>query len=686
MRSEEIGSYVENDYKLSPLFEAIKVTLAYGFLGELWILFSDNIALNIAGNLEIYQEIQTYKGGIYVFLTMLLVFFLAFSRMRLFRIALVEIASKNNELNDKNQRLVALEEELRQQLDELEENRRLIALNEERLEQAVEGSGCGIWDWDLKTNVCYFSPKWKSLLGYSDSEILNAFESWEALLHPDDREEALEKQKTYVNSKTGSYENVFRMQCKDGGFIWIQCRAKAIRDIDGKVIRVAGTHTDITNEKLLENKLHSLAYYDTLTGLPNRFFFENKVNSLICKANKLNKKFALLYMDIDNFKNINDSLGHASGDLLIKYIANLLEQKLGASDFVARLGGDEFAIILDETDQRVDIEAKIQGLLSPLRAPWVIDNHEFFISTSIGIAIYPEHGEDLSVLLKSADIAMYFVKKQSKDNYCFYSSELQDEMIERITLINYLRHAVDYDEFHLLYQPVVNLKDGSLIGAEALIRWTHPERGFISPAGFIPLAEENGVINEIEKWVLKTAMLQKKYWQEKNYPNIKISINISGKSLTDVEIVGKIKELLSKTRLEAKDIQLEVTETAVMKDLDMSIKVLKEIKEMGIEIALDDFGTGYSSLTYLKKLPIDIVKLDINFIRNITEVNNDRFIVEHMIRLIHDMNLKVVAEGIEEEEQLNLLKEMACDYGQGYFFSRPLKKEDFEKYMSIEDQ
>ncbi|KZL89614.1 putative bifunctional diguanylate cyclase/phosphodiesterase [Clostridium magnum] len=386
-------------------------------------------------------------------------------------------------------------------------------------------------------------------------------------------------------------------------------------------------------------------------------------------------------MDIDNFKHINDTLGHMSGDLFLKYISDILKSQVKIPDFAARLSGDEFAIIIENINDKNDVINRIQILLKHLRKPWMLDNHEFFISFSIGVAIYPEHGDTLSLLLKNSDIAMYYVKKNMKDDYCFYSHDIQAENVKQIIMINELRHAIDNEEFALVYQPIINLNSGKLIGVESLIRWIDPIKGVISPMEFIPLAEETGLIHEIGKWVLKTALFQKKTWEEQGYPHIKMSVNISGKRVTNSDLINEVRELILKTNLNSNEIQLEVTETAVMEDINTSTRVLKELRDMGVKIALDDFGTGYSSLTYLERLPIDIVKLDRNFIKGISNVGQSNVIVESVIKLTHDLNLGIVAEGIETKNQLEFLILNNCDYGQGYLFSKPVTEKEIEKLL-----
>jgi diguanylate cyclase (GGDEF)-like protein len=431
-------------------------------------------------------------------------------------------------------------------------------------------------------------------------------------------------------------------------------------------------------QKEVEKKLNLLAYYDTLTGLPNRANFEKTLNEFI---EQKDNNFALVYMDVDNFKNINDTLGHLTGDKFLMHMADVLNDSIHPKEFVARLGGDEFAILLSNVKTEEEAISKIQNLLWTIRKPWTIDGQEFYISVSMGIVLYPKHGDSLETLLKNSDIAMYHVKKQTKDNYCVYSDQLQEKNLQQITMINELYRAIENEEFKLVYQPIVDLKTGMLNGVEALIRWVHPEKGIISPIEFIPLAEEIGNIHEIGRFVLNKAFWQKKQWEEQGYPHLKMSINVSGKSLVQEGFVEYISELLKETGIQSSEIQLEITETVLIEKMQASRKVLSEISAMGIKIALDDFGTGYSSLTYLKNLPIDVVKLDSNFVKGIMENGEDSVIVQSVIKLTHDLHLKMVAEGIENEDQLALLQNNFCDFGQGYLFSRPVEEEQVIELM-----
>lgn len=429
------------------------------------------------------------------------------------------------------------------------------------------------------------------------------------------------------------------------------------------------THTDLIE---LEEELINLAYTDTLTNMPNKISFENNMNRLISFHEQEKIRFAFLHLDIDNFKNINDIMGHSAGDIFLKEFGAMLQQCISDTDLAARLNGDEFAIIIHDTMNNQKIYSTLDAIIDRLRKPWLINGHEFFVTFSIGITIFPDDGDTTSVLMRNADTAMFSVKKVTKDNYSFYSKEILEANLRKIDMINSLRKAVIQKEFVLLYQPIMHISSNRLIGVEALIRWHHPYKGIISPMEFIPLAEESGLIIEIDKWVLESAFKQKKEWKDKGFDKIRMNINISGTSLKREGLVEEIKILLNETGINPEDIMIEVTETALIENIETSLEILNRIKCMGIRIALDDFGTGYSSLTYLEKLPIDIVKLDRSFVKEVVNQNHVDIIVENIIRLTHDLLLEITAEGIENAEQLDYLNQKLCDYGQGYYFSKPV--------------
>ncbi len=682
-KKKDIGYYLRPNYKIRPNFESMRIAFVYGILGLLWILLSDDLLGRIALSAEVYRRIALYKGWGYVLFTTLLIYLLVLERLTIIKRMLRKIYENFEDLSSANEELMVLEEELRHQFDELTVHRNALSISEQRYKLAVEGADCGIWDWDIENKVYYFSPKWKDYLGYQEEEINNTFMGWIALLHPEEKKEVIRKIREYINRKEGSYEDVYRMRCKCGSYKWVLSKGKAIWNEAGRVARIAGSHTDISEQKWTEEKLNSLVYFDALTGLPNRLMFEDRLTKLIEDPSRAKHQFVLVYMDIDNFKNVNDTLGHFAGDMLLKHIADILKEQVAGPHMAARLSGDEFAVVFDHIEDRQDAAHRVKALLKHLRRPWHIQDQQFFISFSIGIVLCPEHGSSVDQLLRCADMAMYTVKKNMKDNYCFYKQEMREKNLKHIKMINELRCAIERQEFELYYQPIIDLTSGEVTSAEALIRWIHPERGMVSPMEFIPMAEETGLIYPLGAWVLETALKQKKEWEDRGYPHIKISINVSGKRVTQEEFIDEVRQLLDDLQIKCNEVQIEVTETAVMEDIRASTRILKEIKDMGVKIALDDFGTGYSSLTYLQKLPIDSVKLDRDFIKNILEDPQGSVIVESIIELTQKLNLEIVAEGIETKEQLELLKRNNCHYGQGYLFSKPVPKEGLEDLMFV---
>lgn len=678
----DIEYFLDISYTINPSREALKTSLIYGLIGVSWIIFSDKLTDFLATNSSSYKTIQTYKGWFYVLITMLVIYLIIVQKIVLFKKALLKISDGYEKLNSANEELKMLQEKLTIQYEESEKSRKALYNSEQRYELAVEGVDGGIWELDVMENEFFISTKWKNYLGYSDDEIKNNLNSWIELIHPDDKEQAIRVLDDYAISKNGVYEDSYRILTNQDEYIWILSKGKGKRDSEGYILKIAGSYNDITKVKLYEEKLNTLAYYDSLTTLPNKELFEVKFRKLLdYKKEQGESDFAILYMDVDNFKNINNVLGHSAGDKLILYISSMLKYQIKEPSFVSRFRGDEFAIVFDGVANKKEVIEKIEKLLKFLRRPWILKNQEFFISYSIGIAMYEEHGDDFNTLIKNADTAMHSIKKDKKDNYGFYNYEMERKTIEYINLINEMRHAINNNEFVLYYQPIINLENSKLLGFEALIRWIHPTKGFISPMNFIPIAEEIGFIDEIGKWVLETSFRQMKIWKLKGLSELEMSINISGKMLTNAYLIEDIKKLISKYEIQGENIKLEITETAVMIDLNASIVVLNKLKALGIHIALDDFGTGYSSLTYLKKLPINVVKIDKEFINNIYLNNEDSIIVESVIRLIKDLNLKIVAEGIETKEQLDFLMKHKCDFGQGYYFSKPVDVKESEEII-----
>ncbi|MFA5537000.1 MAG: EAL domain-containing protein [Bacillota bacterium] len=454
----------------------------------------------------------------------------------------------------------------------------------------------------------------------------------------------------------------------------------ATDEIHSTYNQLAASHLELLD---MEAKLKNLAYYDPLTKLPNKYFLKETGEELIQNVKEENKKVALLYIDLDDFKNINETMGHELGDKLIEHIARSLLKVIEPPHLVASLGGDEFGVLLLDINYN-QLEKKIQQLLEQIREPWIINEHSFFVTISIGVAICPDHGCNFSTLLQNADTALSHIKERGKDGYSLFTQELKDRAWNFVQMDNQLRTALQKQEFQLYYQPQLDLKNNKIIGVEALIRWYHPQQGFIPPMEFIPFAEKTGHIDKISKWVFETACLQKQTWNQLSYRSLKIAINLSGQMLAFKDLVAETHRIMIEMGISEYELEFELTETALLADFKKSVLVLNELKELGLTIALDDFGTGYSSLTYLKELPIDIIKIDRNFISGIGESAKEADILKYIIDLAHSLNLKVVAEGVETKEQVGFLRKNNCDMVQGFYFFRPETAEEVEKYFSGE--
>jgi diguanylate cyclase (GGDEF)-like protein len=439
-----------------------------------------------------------------------------------------------------------------------------------------------------------------------------------------------------------------------------------------------------TQEKLLEkeSRLHHLAYYDALTNLPNRVLFHDRLQQMMIKARRTGKQVALLFLDLDRFQQINKTLGHDVGDRLLQEVAERLRNYIRKSDTVVRLGGDEFALIIDDIKNHKDVSRLARKVLELLAKVTMVDSYELYITSSIGISLFPEDSEEAEGLMRCAETAMYRAKESGKNNYQFYTADMNTRALELLLLETGLRKALENHEFVVHYQPQFDLSSRRLIGMEALLRWRHPARGMISPADFIPLAEETGLIVPIGEWVMKEACAQNKAWQDAGYQQVKVAVNMSGLQFRQESIAKTVARVLAETKLAPQYMELEVTESMIMGNAEATIATLNELKQMGVRLSIDDFGTGYSSLSYLKLFPIDNLKIDRSFIKNINYDENDAMIADSIIALAHSMNLSVIAEGVEEEAQLQLLQEKNCDAVQGFFTGRPVPAEDFVDFFN----
>jgi diguanylate cyclase (GGDEF)-like protein/PAS domain S-box-containing protein len=467
----------------------------------------------------------------------------------------------------------------------------------------------------------------------------------------------------------------------DGRIIWISENARAVKDADGSVQLFEGTVVDVTERKQHDAELEYQASHDSLTGLPNRSLLRDRIEQAIGKAQRDGHQVAVVFVDLDHFKLINDSLGHHVGDRLLLEVADRLIGCIRGHDSVARQGGDEFVIVLTEQHDEHEIIAIVSRLLDVISQPWVDEGQEYGLSCSVGISCYPQDGDDPDALLRSADAAMYKAKASGRSTYHFYTPELNQAISERLELENSLRHALERDEFRVYYQPRIEVASGRIIGAEALIRWDCPGKGLIPPDSFISIAEETGLIIPIGQWILAEACRQNSAWQRAGLPPISISVNLSPIQFRHAGLVSSVADALAQAALDPACLELELTESFVMQDAERINVAMQSLKGLGVDIAVDDFGTGYSSLSYLKRFPVDRLKVDKSFVRDIDSDPDDAAIVRAIITLGHALGLKVVAEGVETSAHLEFLQQHGCDELQGYYFSRPVPAAGMEDLL-----
>ncbi len=546
--------------------------------------------------------------------------------------------------------------------------------SEERYALAVRGANDGIWDWDLKKNTVYYSPRWKAMLGYEDDNVGNTPNEWFNRIHPEDLDRTKLDIFYHYRGATNHFENEHRMQHKDGSYHWMQSRGIAVWDSDGTPCRMVGSLTDITDRKSAEQKLSHDAFHDTLTDLPNRTLFMDRLRLAVERAKRRDDfLFAVLFLDLDRFKDINDSLGHLMGDQLLIAIAKMLGEDLRSTDTVARLGGDEFVILLEDISDISDATHIADRIQEKLTKSFKLMDREVFVTTSIGIVLSMTGYQRPEDVLRDADIAMYRAKAQGRARYEIFDSAMRDRIMDRISLETDLRQSFERNELLMYYQPIVSIMDNRIIGFEALVRWQHPERGLLAPSEFIPMAEETGLILSIGQWVIREACGQMFEWLKEfpTEPPLTISVNLSGKQVAQPDLYDQVAQVLKETGLESRSLKLEITESAIMDNIDFAVQVFTRLQELGVQIQVDDFGIGYSSLNYLSHFPINTLKIDRTFVRNMTKDNNYLKIVQAIIMLAHGLGMTVIAEGIETEAQLSQIKTLGCELAQGFFISKP---------------
>jgi len=548
--------------------------------------------------------------------------------------------------------------------------------SDERYSLAVKGTNDGIWDWDLTTHHVYYSPRWKSMLGYKEEEVGSLPKEWLERVHPEDRKHLKAAISTHLNSREPHFEHEHRMLHKDGAYHWVQTRGFAVRDASGKPCRMAGSHSDITDRKLAEERLIHNAFYDTLTGLPNRALLLDRLKQAISRKKRWpDKSFSVLYLDLDHFKNINDSLGHTTGDQLLVMVAERLKTTLRTTDTVARLSGDEFILLLEDAQGMGEVDEIAQRVLKSLSTPKYLNGHEVFVTASIGIISCDMDYDDPEQLLRDADIAMYSAKAHGRASYEVFKLEMRSNFLEQISLERDLRHAILNNELRLAYQPIVSLKTNALVGFEALIRWEHPVKGYLNPKDFLPSAEKNlGLSLAIDRWVLQNATCQLSEWLNEFSVDLElsVSVNLSAKYLRHLNLVEEVEQILKKTKLEGEHLKLEITESGIMENSQHIMSMLDGLRAMGVDIHIDDFGTGYSSLAYLHQFQVQALKIDRSFISNPQAGRHMSELVRTVLHLASDLKLEVIAEGVETRLQLDGLQKLGCEYGQGFLLSPPL--------------
>ncbi len=556
-----------------------------------------------------------------------------------------------------------------------------LQLNNERWKLAIEGAGDGVWDWNIPTNEVVFSRRWKEILGYGPDEIANRFEEWESRIHPDDRDAATTELQTSIAG--APYYSEHRLRCKDGSWKWILARAVVVRHDDaGKPVRMTGTTSDISEKKESEELIWRHASFDTLTGLPNRRLFRDRLEQEVRKAHRSGLHAALLFIDLDRFKEVNDLLGHDAGDLLLTQAAKRVSDCVRDSDTVARLGGDEFTVILTELTDKAHVEHIAQKIISVLAEPFFLNDEVAYISASIGITLYAIDANEPEELIRNADQAMYAAKSAGRNQFRYFTRSMQEEAHRRLRLGGDLRKALSDGQLKVLYQPVVELSSRHIVKAEALLRWYHPTLGAVSPAQFIPLAEESGLIHQIGDWVFQEAATCSERWATRTGHPFEISVNRSPIQFLSQSKGVSWSRFLEEAGMPANSISVEITEGVLLNASPMVADTLLQYRDAGISVALDDFGTGYSSMAYLKKFDIDYLKIDKSFVHDIEGNAGSRTIAESIIVMAHKLGLKVIAEGIETPAQEKILRAAGCDYGQGYLFSEAVPPDAFEKLLT----
>ncbi len=552
-----------------------------------------------------------------------------------------------------------------------------LQLSEKHYESLFNMNSDFIFSTDLQGHFTSVNPAFEKMFGYNNEELFG--KSALKFIANEDLPKvrmhflrALKGKEQYYNS---------HIELRSGETNLFQLKNIPIM-INGECVGIYGIGRNISEQKKNEDKIMELAYYDHDTGLPNRMKFTEQLEAMLSRAKKKKRMLSVLSIDMDRFKIINDSLGHYAGDKILKELADRIEKALPTGSYIGRFGGDKFTVALSKIATIDDVMKTSKLILKEIALPIFHDGQDLFITASVGVSFFPDDGMDGHTLLKNADMATNLSKNHGGNRVTFFSTDMNDKAMNRLELESYLRKALQKNEFYLMYQPLIDLHSGEIFGSEALIRWNHPKQGLVSPAEFIPLAEETGLIDEIGRWVLRTACMQNKKWQLLGNEYLSVSVNVSAYQFQQPNFLQEVKHALRESNLAPQYLTLELTESTMLSNIDYSIKIMRALQNVGVKVSIDDFGTGYSSLSYLKDLPINTLKIDRSFINNLRVDTSDIAIVKAIITMGHGLDVKVLAEGVETKEQIELLRELKCHYAQGFYIHRPLLSTDFEKGLA----
>ena len=551
--------------------------------------------------------------------------------------------------------------------------------NEERYSLAMRASNDGLWDWDLKTNKIYYSDRWKEMLGFNDDEISDTPDEWLSRIHQEDHDRVRASIDAYLEGTTSNFEIEYRIRHFSNNYLWMMAKGLAIRTSSGRATRFAGSQTDVSERKSNEEQMIYDALHDTLTSIPNRTLLLDRIRQSLVRRKRYQKtSFAIIFIDLDRFRLVNESLGHIHGDELLQLISARLKETIPIGDTVARLGGDEFSVLLQDIDSVRDVEVIAKDIQNSFSKPFFLGDKEVFASASMGIAHSDNNYKTPEEILRDSELAMYRAKRGGKSQSIVFQPQFRQSSLSPIDLDTDLRRALDRDEMELHYQPIISMRDRTISGFEALLRWSHRSRGVISPNEFIPLAEETGLIYDLGQWVLGKACKQIAAWNKskEKEDQLEISINLSSRQFSDPNLVEGIVENIEKSGFNAEFLKIEITESALMQNAQRSVSMLNQLKDLNIKVCVDDFGTGYSSLSYLHTFPIDTLKIDRSFVHDMSRNFRNMEIIRTIIMLAHNLKLDVIAEGVETGEQDAQLSALGCQFAQGFYFSRPINSSD----------